>query len=122
MPLNSSTGTPPTPTGPRRPPGSLREAVIADLGRRLSKKPYPASLKQDLERAIAGQSVQLHYAHIPAPWRPQERQTGLFELRGEELVPVRTWQPWMANPPAEWTVPVSLDHPGYVGDPRFKFG
>jgi hypothetical protein len=53
MPLNSSTGTPPTPTGPRRPPGSLREAVIAEIGRRLQKKTYRPGLEVDLQRAIA---------------------------------------------------------------------
>ena len=120
MPLNSSTGTPPTPTGPRRPPGSLREAVIADIGRRLSKPTHPASLKKDLERAVSGQSVQLHHNQIPAPWRPQDRTWSLYELRGEQLVGVPTWMPWMPNPPREWTVPVSPDHPALRGDPRFR--
>lgn len=111
MPLNSSTGTPPTQTGPRRPPGSLREAVIADIGRRLQKKTHRPGLEGDLERAIAGQSVQLHQNDVPKPWRPQEWLSSLYELRGEELVPVPVWRPWMPNPPKEWTVPVAPDHP-----------
>jgi hypothetical protein len=118
MPLNSSTGTPPTPTAPRRPPGSLREAVIADIGRRLSSPTHSASLERDLERAIAGQTIQLARNHIPAPWRPHARTWSLYELRGEQLVGVPTWRPGQLNPPREWTVPVAPDHPQLRNDPR----
>lgn len=118
MPLNSSTGTPPTPTAPRRPPGSLREAVIADMGRRMRGGFYPSSLERDLERAIAGQTIQLAHNRIPAPWRPHERTWSLYELRGEQLVGVPAWRPGQPNPPREWTVPVAPDHPQLRNDPR----
>jgi hypothetical protein len=116
MPLNSSTGTPSTPTGPRRPPGSLREAVIGDLGCRMSTGLFPASL----ERALAGETIQLADNAIPKPWRPQERTWTLYELRGEELVGVPTWKPGQPTPPANWTVPVAPDHPAVRNDPRGK--
>jgi hypothetical protein len=95
--------------------------VIAGISRRLSKKLYPASLEKDLERAVAGQSVQLHHGDIPEAWRPQERLSSLYELRGDDLVPVRTWQPWMSSPPSEWTIPVEPGHPMLRGDPRGEF-
>jgi hypothetical protein len=118
MPLNSSTGTPPTPTGPRRPPGSLRQAVIADIGRRMRDGFYPTSLERDLERLVAGQTIQLAHKDIPAPWRPHERTWSLYELRGEQLAGVPTWRPGQPNPPASWTVPVAPDHPQLRNDPR----
>ncbi|MGB6512151.1 MAG: hypothetical protein WBF57_04045 [Mycobacterium sp.] len=48
-----------TPAAAGRPPGSLREAVIVELSRRIRGGFYPESLERDLERAIASQTIQL---------------------------------------------------------------
>ncbi|MGD1237276.1 hypothetical protein [Mycobacterium seoulense] len=67
-------------------------------------------MRKQLERLHAGQNVQLHrwgeLDALPVVYRPTERTWTLYELRGDELVPVPTWVPgW--PPPREWTVPVS---------------
>ncbi|MGB6764751.1 hypothetical protein [Mycobacterium sp.] len=107
-----------TPAAAGRPPGSLREAVIVELSRRIRGGFYPESLERDLERAIASQTIQLAHNNIPAAWRPHERTWNLYELRGEQLVGVPTWRPGQPHPPREWTVPVASDHPQLRNDPR----
>ena len=72
-------------------------------------------MQQQLERLRAGQTVQLHrfgeLDALPPSHRPVERIHSLYELRGDELAPVPTWQP--GHPaPREWTVPVTAPNPG----------
>jgi hypothetical protein len=120
MPLNGSTGLPPSSPGPRQPAGSLRAAVIAELGAKIASGQYPASLETDLQRAIAGQTIQLTHRAIPARWRPDAVTWSLYELRGEELVGVPAWR-YGSHPPAEWTAPPAPGHPMLLNDPRSKF-
>jgi hypothetical protein len=63
-----------------------------------------------------------HQARVYPLLTSMQPLRSLTRLRGEDLVAVQTWQTWMPSPPAEWTVPVAPDHPGYHADPRFTFG
>jgi hypothetical protein len=97
---------------------SLRDAVI-----RLYEKRLPMGrlgevegiwgldhMRRRLARLRAGQNVQLHrfgeLDSLPTAHRPQERTWSLYELRGDTLVPVPTWEPG-CPPPRQWTVPVT---------------
>lgn len=107
------------PIGGREP--SLRDAVIAMYERRLPKAVLdPPSvggimsrehIHRQLEQLRAGQNVQLHrwpeLSSLPTAHRPTDRSHALYELRGDELVPVPTWQPG-CPPPYQWTVPVTV--------------
>ncbi len=70
-----------------------------------------AHMHRQLERLRLGRPVQVHrfgeLDSLPASHRPVEREHSLYELRGDELVPVPTWQPG-CPPPREWTVPVTV--------------
>jgi hypothetical protein len=69
-------------------------------------------MRRQLERLDAGENVQLHrwgeLDSLPLAHRPHDRTWSLYELRGDTLVPVPTWQPG-CPPPREWTVPVTVD-------------
>jgi hypothetical protein len=54
---------------------------------------------RDLQR---GRPMQLTHNELPSEHRP-EQFASLYELRGDYLVPVPTWQPH-AERPEEWTV------------------
>jgi hypothetical protein len=66
---------------------------------------------RQLERLRAGENVQLHrwgeLDALPVAHRPQSRLHSLYELRGDELVPLPTWMPGCPRP-SEWTVPVTV--------------
>jgi hypothetical protein len=89
----------------------LRAACVAELDRRIRKGFHRPGLERDLQRLIEGEPIQLLHNDVPKPWRPEERTWNLYELRGERLVGVPTWKPWMPNPSREWTVPIAVDHP-----------
>jgi hypothetical protein len=67
---------------------------------------------RQLERLRAGENVQLHrfgeLDSLPLARRPQSRFYSLYELRGDELVPVSTWQPG-CPPPRDWMVPLTVE-------------
>jgi hypothetical protein len=50
----------------------------------------------------AGRAVQFAHIEVPAEYRP-DRWHSLYELRGDELVPVPTQRPGQPRP-REWTV------------------
>ncbi|OBB73214.1 hypothetical protein [Mycobacterium sp. 852014-52144_SCH5372336] len=96
----------------------LRDAVIALYEKRLPAAPslddQPRAgitsrghIAAQLERLRAGATVQLHrfgeLDRLPAAFRPTERTWRLYELRGDEILGVPTWQPHQTRP-AEWTV------------------
>jgi hypothetical protein len=88
----------------KRLPRGLLDANAGIAGR--------AHMHRQLERLRAGETVQLHrwgeLDALPLMYRPTSRLYSLYELRGDELVPVRAWQPGRP-PPRDWTVPVTVD-------------
>jgi hypothetical protein len=99
---------------------SLREELIRLYDKRLPMGRLDprdgimslSHMHRQLERLHAGENVQLHrwgeLDSLPLAHRPHDRTWSLYELRGDTLVPVPTWQPG-CPPPREWTVPVTVD-------------
>jgi hypothetical protein len=102
----------------------LRQAIIALYEMRLPAARLDprdgicsrAHMERQLQRLYAGETVQLHRfgepSMLPLAYRPVELEHSLYELRGDELVPVPGWQPG-CPPPREWTVPMTV--PGLIG-------